>query len=89
MAVEGGQAVQSRLHVCFEATVRRLYIHSQVGLVKTENHIAYTYVTVNCEVCRSAIALLPVDPGCECIRYNKSNHPIQNLSHKSLTNPYT
>jgi hypothetical protein len=56
--------------------------------VKTENTSACA--TVNCKVCRSAIALkLPVVPSCECIRCNKANHPIQNTSYKSHTNPYT
>jgi hypothetical protein len=54
---------------------------AMIRLVKTEN--PSEYVTVNCEVCRSAIVLwLPVVP-------NYVNHPIQNRSYKSRTNPYT
>jgi hypothetical protein len=51
----------------------------RIRLVKTENPSAC--VTANWKVCRIAIALvLSVVPSCECIRCNKSNHPIRNPS---------
>jgi hypothetical protein len=48
-------------------------------LVKTENVSACA--TVNWKVCKSVIALYCLSPElCECLRCNKSNHPIQTQS---------
>jgi hypothetical protein len=53
-----------------------------IRLTKTENPSAH--VMVNCNVCgNSGSILLPVVPSCECIRCNKSNHPVQNPSYQS------
>jgi hypothetical protein len=44
-------------------------------------------VTVKCKMCRSAIVLYYLQSRVLCIRYNKSNHPIQTPSYKSRANP--
>jgi hypothetical protein len=52
-----------------------------IRLVKTENPSACA--TVNCKLCRWAIALYYMKLRVLCIRCNKSNHPIQHPSYKS------
>jgi hypothetical protein len=55
---------------------------ARIRLVKTENPSVCG--TVNCKVCRIAITSITCSPElCECVRCNKSNHPIQNPPYKS------
>jgi hypothetical protein len=74
--------VTRRLNVWFEVTVVCDKSVGRLRLVKTENPNAC--VTVNCKVCRIAIALYCLEFRVECIRCNKSSP-----SYKSRTNPYT
>jgi hypothetical protein len=52
---------------------------ARIRLVKAENP---NVCVTNWKVCR----ILPVVPSCECIRFNKSNHPIQNPTY--ISHPY-
>jgi hypothetical protein len=57
---------------------------ARIRLVKAENPTACA--TVNWKVLNCNSAVISCSPELwECIRCNKSNHPIQNLSHKSRT----
>jgi hypothetical protein len=58
---------------------------ASIRLVKTQN--PSECVLVKSKGCIRDSAVTLVVHSCECIRYNKSNHPIQNPSYKSCTKP--
>jgi hypothetical protein len=96
MAVEGDweEMARKKNRLCKEDFICGLMLQwdgykcvARISLVKAENPSAY--VTMNCKVCKSALAMyvLPLVPSCECIRCNKSHPPIQHPSCKSRNPP--
>jgi hypothetical protein len=75
---ESNWAVRRRLHVCCsysETSIITVLKSVFRILFKTPN--PGVCVTVNCKVCRSAIALYYLSSGVECIKYTKCSHPIK------------